>query len=391
MDPARSPYSPGAGAPPLVISGRDGELAAWQTALQRIASGRPARGLVLHGLRGVGKTVLLGAMRDEAVRREWLVASMEVGAFSGGFLAHLGEALYPSLRRLARPGIGTRLKRALATFAALNVKVDASGAWTFGLDLEPAAPATGTLELDLVTLISDLAEAMQEQRAGVAVLVDEMQDLDGQTLAALCAVAHHCAQRGLPFLLCGAGLPSLPRVLSEAKTYAERLFEYRSIGPLLPDDATRALVAPAAIEGVRWEPAALQWVLEAAGGYPFFLQEMGQMTWQVARGPDVITLADAREGVAEGRRQLDFGFFLSRWERATTAERAYLEAMARDGDGPSPSKDVAERLGRSLSSVGPTRAGLISKGLIFAPEHGRVAFTVPGMADFITRRQEVWE
>lgn len=356
-----------------------------------MVSRRHSRGLVIHGLRGVGKTVLLGAMRDEAARRDWIVAGLEVGGFSGDFLPHLSEALYPSLRRMARPGVGSRFKRALATFAALNVTVDATGAWTFGLDLEPAPPPTGTLELDLVTLVADLAEAMQERGAGVAVLVDEMQDLEPEALAALCAAAHHTAQRGLPFLLCGAGLPSLPRVLSEAKTYAERLFEYRSLGPLEPADATRALVEPAAMEDVRWEPAALEWVLTAAGGYPFFLQEMGQTTWQVAEGPDVITLADAREGVAEGRRRLDVGFFLSRWERATASERLYLEAMARDGDGPSLSKEVAERLGRSLSSVGPTRAGLIGKGLIFAPEHGRVAFTVPGMAGFITRRQEVWE
>jgi hypothetical protein len=383
MDLARSPYSPGAGVPPVVISGRDAERAVWRNALVRAAGGRPARGLILHGVRGVGKTVLLGALRDQAQQRDWVVAHLEVGAYTGGFLPHLSDALYPALRKVVKPGIGARLKRALATFAALNVNVDASGTWTLGLDLEPAPPPTGKLELDLLTLVLDLAEGMAERGTGLAVFIDEMQDLDQEALAALCAAAHQTAQRNLPFLLCGAGLPSLPRVLSEAKSYAERLFEYRALGPLPAVDAARALQEPARAERVEWQPAALDWVLQAANGYPFFLQELGQSTWEVAAGPHEITLADAREGVAEGRRRLDVGFFLSRWERATPAERAYLEAMG--ADGPCATKDVAQRLGRTVSSVGPIRAGLIGKGLIYSPEHGLVDFTVPGMADFVAR------
>jgi hypothetical protein len=387
MDRARSPYSPGAGVPPVVISGRDAERDLWRSSLVRLESGRAARGLVLHGVRGVGKTVLLGAMREEAERRDWVVASLEVGAYTGGFLAHLSEALYPALRRVVKPGLGARLKRALATFAALNVSLDASGTWSFGLDLDPAPPPTGKLELDLLTLVQDLADGMQERGTGLAVFIDEMQDLDQEALAALCAAAHQTAQRNAPFLLCAAGLPSLPRVLSEAKSYAERLFEYRALGPLPPADAARALQEPARAERVEWQPQALEWVLAAANGYPFFLQELGQSTWEVASGPREITLADAREGVAEGRRRLDVGFFLSRWERATPAERAYLEAMTASR-GPCTTKEVAERLGRSVSSLGPIRAGLIGKGLIYSPEHGYVDFTVPGMADFVTRIRE---
>jgi len=291
------------------------------------------------------------------------------------------------MRDLAKPEIGKRLRRALATFAAFKVPVDAEGTWTFGMDLEPAPPPSGNLELDLFTLVTDLSEAMKERGTGVAVFVDEMQDLDNDTLTALCAVVHQASQRSLPFLVCGAGLPSLPRVLSEAKSYSERLFEYRAIGALTPPDATRALIDPAATESVTWEPTAADLVLTDSNGYPFFIQELGQSTWEAAQGPSTITHADAREGVAEGRRRLDVGFFLSRWERATRSERGYLSAMSEDGDGPSLTKDVADRLGRAVTSLGPTRAGLISKGLVFSPEHGRIAYTVPGISEFIKRQQ----
>jgi hypothetical protein len=215
-----------------------------------------------------------------------------------------------------------------------------------------------------------------------------MQDLDNPTLTALCAVAHQTSQRSLPFFICGAGLPSLPRVLSEAKSYSERLFEYRAIGALSRSHASRALVDPATEEGVSWDDTAAALVLDASNGYPFFIQELGQATWEAADGPDIINHSDARVGVAEGRHRLDDGFFLARWERATQAERAYLSAMSVDGDGPSLTKDVADRLGRATTSLGPTRANLIAKGLIFAPEHGRIAYTVPGMADYINRQQQ---
>lgn len=336
----------------------------------------------------MGKTVLLGKMREEVEAREWVVASLEAAGGEGDFRRQLGDRLYPALRNLARPGVGQRLRRALATFSVFNVEVDAGGTWKFGLDLDPAPPPSGNLELDLLTLVTDLAAAMKERGTGVAVFIDEMQDLDSATLAALCAVAHQASQRTLPFMICGAGLPSLPRILSEAKSYSERLFEYRAIGALSRTHASRALLDPSAEEGVMWEPQAASAVLDASDGYPFFIQELGQATWEAAEGPDIITIADARVGVAEGRYRLDVGFFLSRWERATQAERAYLSAMAQDGAGPSLTKDVADRLGRVTTSLGPTRANLIAKGLIFAPEHGRIAFTVPGMAEFIKRQRQ---
>jgi hypothetical protein len=374
--------------PPLVISGRDDEIGLWRSTVQRAEAGRHGRGVIVHGLRGVGKTVLLGKMREEVEGRDWVVASLEAGGDQTDFRQQLGNRLYPALRELARPGIGQRLKKALSTFSVFNVQVDAEGTWKFGIDLDPTPPPSGDLELDLLTLVTDLATAMKERGAGVAIFIDEMQDLDTAILSALCAVAHHASQRTLPFMICGAGLPSLPRVLSEAKSYSERLFEYRAIGALSRTHASRALLDPASEEHVNWEPEAATTVLDASNGYPFFIQELGQASWEAADGPNTITYADARVGVAEGRRRLDVGFFLSRWERATQAERAYLTVMAEDGDGPSLTKDVADRLGRATTSLGPTRANLIAKGLVFAPEHGRIAYTVPGMAEFIQRQKQ---
>lgn len=388
MDRATSPYSPGAGVPPVVISGRDDEIELWRSTVRRAEAGRHGRGVIIHGLRGVGKTVLLGKMREEVEARDWVVASLEAGGDQSDFRQQLGDRLYPSLRSLAKPGIGQRLKRALSTFSVFNTEVDAEGTWKFGIDLDNTAPPSGNLELDLLILATDLSQALKEQGLGVAIFIDEMQDLDKATLSALCAVAHHTSQRTLPFMICGAGLPSLPRVLSEAKSYSERLFEYRAIGALSRTYASRALLDPAAEENVHWEDDASSIVLDAANGYPFFIQELGQATWEAADGTDTITFTDARVGVSEGRRRLDVGFFLSRWERATQAERGYLSAMAADGEGPSLTKDVADRLGRATTSLGPTRASLIGKGLIFAPEHGRIAYTVPGMADFIQRQKQ---
>lgn len=389
MDRATSPYSPGAGVPPVVISGRDDEIELWCSTVRRAEAGRHGRGVMVHGLRGVGKTVLLGKMREEVEGRDWVVAaSIEAGGDQADFRQQLGDRIYPSLRLLAKPGVGQRLKRALSTFSVFNVEANAEGTWKFGIDLDGAAPPSGDLELDLLTLATDLSYAMKEQGAGVAVFIDEMQDLDKATLSALCAVAHHASQRTLPFMICGAGLPSLPRVLSEAKSYAERLFEYRSIGALSRTYASRALLDPSTEEHVVWDPHASSVVLDAANGYPFFIQELGQATWEAAEGTERITLADARVGVSEGRHRLDAGFFLSRWERATQAERGYLSAMSVDGEGPSLTKDIADRLGRVTTSLGPIRANLISKGLIFAPEHGRTAYTVPGMAEFILRQKQ---
>jgi len=243
----------------------------------------------------------------------------------------------------------------------------------------------GYIATDISDLAADLAAAAKDNHTGVGVFIDEMQDADEDVLAALCAAVHNAAQRNLPFYVVGAGLPSLPGVLSTAATYAECMFEYRTIEHLDDADSRRVLTDPADTEGVQWEDAATTLIANEANGYPYFLQEYGRAAWDVAPGP-TITYSDVLIAITDGREALDAGFFHSRRARATPAERQYLSAMAHDGLGPSLTSEIASRLGRTIQSLGPTRANLIAKGLIYSPEHGQVSYTVPGMADFVTRQ-----
>ena len=378
MDPVRNPYSPGAGRKPAALVGRDDAMNAWETSIERVQIGRTDQPVVLYGLRGVGKTVLLSEFRRNATKKDWIVAQVEAG--SGKSLRELlGEALYAPLSDLARPGAGQRLLKSLKTALSFKASYDAAGTWTFGVDLAgtPGGGAeTGLLETDLKKLINDLAEA--------AVLIDEAQDLVGEELASLCAIAHAAAQDNWRVLFAFAGLPSLPRILAEAKSYAER-FRYLRIQQLDADVVAEALTIPAALEDAQWDDDAIELVVDASGRYPYFLQQFGQETWNIATGP-VIARHDAALGIAVGNNDLDNGFFRVRWDRATRTEQAYLRAMSLDGDQGSSSSEVATRLSRKPASLGPMRAALIAKGLIYAPEHGVVAFTVPGMAAFIGRQ-----
>jgi hypothetical protein len=386
MDPVRNPYSPGAGRKPAALVGRDEALDAWDTSLQRAQIGRTDQPVVLYGLRGVGKTVLLSEFRRKAADRGWIFAQIEAGT-DKSLRELLGEALYPRLSDLARPSAGRRLLKSLKTALSFKASYDATGTWTFGVDLSEAAGGgadTGLLDTDLKKLINDLADAAEEEGVGLAILVDEAQDLSVDELATLCAIAHAAAQDNWRVLFAFAGLPSLPRILAEAKSYAER-FRYMKIEQLDAEVVTEALTIPASLEDAQWDDGALDVVVEASGSYPYFIQQFGQETWDVAVGP-VITRDEAALGVAQGMNDLDNGFFRVRWDRATRAEQSYLRAMAVDGDEGSSSGEVATRLSRKPASLGPTRAALIGKGLVYAPEHGVVAFTVPGMAAFIGRQ-----
>jgi hypothetical protein len=386
VDPVRNPYSPGAGRKPAALVGRDDALRAWSTALQRAERGRTDQPFVLYGLRGVGKTVLLSEFRRNASKRRWIVAQIEAG--SGKTLRELlGEALYAPLSDLARPTAGTRLLKAIKTAPSFKASYDTTGTWSFGLDLsgsEGGGADTGILDTDLRKLLRDLSEAAEEERIGLAIFIDEAQDLDVDELTTLCTIAHAAAQDEWPLLFAFAGLPSLPRILAEAKSYAER-FQYSKIQQIDETVVAEALTIPAAQEDAQWADDAVALVVADSGSYPYFLQQYGQETWNVAAGP-VITRRDAELGVLQGNNQLDNGFFRVRWDRATPAEQHYLRAMAVDGDAGSSSGEIATRLAKKPKSLGPTRAALISKGLVFAPEHGVVAFTVPGMAAFIARQ-----
>ena len=392
MDAGRNPYSPGAGSPPAALTGRDDELEAWDVALSRAEAGRSARSPALYGLRGVGKTVLLSQYAKRAKRANWVVAQVE--AIQGGdFRETLSVQLRIALARLATPTASEVFKGALRTLSSFRASVDSAGTWSLGFDLSSARGGgadSGNLESDLATLVTDLAAAAAEDGHGIAILVDEAQDLTNDELAALCAALHRANQDAAPVLIAVAGLPSLPRVLSEAKSYAERLFDYRPIGALGESATKEAIVRPSDDLNVSWMRDAVDEVVTVSDGYPFFIQQVAHETWNAARGP-AIEEADARVGAAEAQRILDAGFYRARWERATTAEKRYMRAMGVDGENGSSSSAVGARLGRSQSSVAPLRARLMGKGLIYAPDHGVVAFTVPGMAAFIGRQPEMEE
>jgi len=387
MDPVSNPYAPGAGRPPAALVGRREHLAAWDVGVRRIEAGRDAQSMVLYGLRGVGKTVLLARFAQVARERSWLVTQVE--AKSGHTMrAMVGEGFHDNLVDLARPGVGARVLKALRTALSFKASYDSAGTWSFGLDLDSAQGGgadTGAFESDLGKLLRDMAGAAEERGIGVAVLVDEAQDLPADELVALCAIVHAANQRGDRLLVALAGLPSLPRRLAEAKSYSERLFQFHRVEELDRSAAIDALVEAARLESVRWNPDALDLAVRESGGYPYFLQQFGQESWNAAEGP-VITAVDARVGVALGRLAMDGGFFRARWDRATRAEKEYLRAMAVDGDRGSATGEVAARLGKRITSLGPTRANLISKGLIYSPDHGIVAYTVPAMAEFVRRQ-----
>lgn len=392
MDPVRNPYSPGAGRPPAALVGRDAEIEAWRVAVERIQLGRSAQPVCLYGLRGVGKTVLLNVFRRAAFDRDWITAHVEASR-EKPLRDSLADALRIPLTDLAgKPSVGQRVLQGLKTFGSFRVVVHPGGEVSFGIDLSAVSGGggadSGELEADLTKLTRDLSWAAAEQGVGLALFLDEAQDLTDDELEAVCGTVHHAEQNGWPVVFAVAGLPSLPRVLAEAKSYAERLFNFSRIDELPVHLARDAITQPSYAEGVDWDAAAVDLVVEATGGYPYFLQQYGQDTWNVAEAtdPPVIGLWDARLGAQRAQTALDDGIYRVRWDRATPTEQQYLRTMAEDGEAGSSSGAIARRMNRRLSSVGPMRSQLISKGLVYVPDHGRVAFTIPGMADFISRQ-----
>lgn len=389
MDPVQNPYSPGAGRRPPQLAGRESELHRFDVLRRRTESGGANdRGLILTGLRGVGKTVLLNEFRAGAEQAGWIVAKVEAGG-SRPFRTLVAQSLNQALRSATgRFGPGDGLRRVLGAFKSFTLNAAPDGSLALGIEVEPSRGRadSGDLETDLTELALDLGDTGRDLGVGALLLIDEMQDLAPAELAAISAASHEAGQREAAFLVVGVGLPNLPSVLTEAKSYAERLYEYRRIGPLGSTAATTALTLPAEARGVHWEPAASALVVETAAGYPYFLQVYGNSTWDYAeRSP--IQVGDAAVGIEAGRRELDIGFYGSRWERATAAQRTYLVAVAAGGD-QSPTAQVARRLGRRPSDMSVARDQLVKKGLLYAPDRGAVAFTVPGMAEFVLRQTD---
>jgi hypothetical protein len=387
MDPVRNPYAPGAGSPPPELAGRGVIRNDIAIRLKRLRLGRPAKSIMMVGLRGVGKTVLLDQMRRDAESDG--IQTVRIEAPEGRSLpALLAPALRLVLLHLSKKDAAkeyaVRGLRALAGFVT-KLKVTFNDI-EVGLDYEPepGLADNGDLEVDLATLLEQVGSAAKAADTAVVLFIDELQYVEEPQMAALISAIHRCAQERLPLTIVGAGLPQLRGRMGEAKSYAERLFDFPEIGPLNPDDAREAIERPAENEGASIEKDATNLIVEKTQGYPYFLQEWGKHTWDIAP-ESPIRRKDVLEASDEAVAALDESFFRVRFDRLTPAEKKYLRAMAELGPGPHRSGDIADQLGRTVTSLGPTRANLIAKGMIWSPTHGDTAFTVPLFDEFMKR------
>lgn len=387
MDPIRNPYAPGAGTPPPELAGRDELREAARIAMARVRAGRPTKSILMIGLRGVGKTVLLDRMRVDAEASG--IESIRVEAPESRSLpAILAPELRQALLRLSRNAqareIAQRALRGLAGFAkALKVKYQDIEVG-FDLEPEPGLADNGDLEHDLQALLEVTGAAARKAGTAMAIFVDELQYVEMDQLGALIVALHRTAQRSLPVVLVGAGLPQLPGRMGGAKSYAERLFDFPQVGPLSPEAARLAIAKPASDQGVTVTDDAMRRIIQETRGYPYFLQEWGKHAWDVAE-KSPITLGDVELASLTVTAALDESFFRVRFDRLTLLEKKYLRAMAELGPGPHRSGDIADQLNREVTSLGPTRSQLIAKGMIWSPSHGDTAFTVPLFDEFMRR------
>lgn len=389
MDPVRNPYSPGAGNRPPALVGREDDLDVFDIVIRRLSIGNHDRSVIITGLRGVGKTVLLREFGRIAEKNKWIHEHVEISEETD-FAAVIATLVHRSLLRLSRTkrivGHAQNALRVLRTFQ-LRWRLTDGSEVTLGLDPLEGTADSGMLDRDLADLFITTGQLARECESGVLLTIDEMQFLSKQHLADLIMGLHEMLQLGLPFLIAGAGLPSLPAHVGEARSYAERLFDFRTVGRLDVDGSSAALTEPAEREGVMWEPGALDRIRMLTDGYPYFLQEFGKQAWLVSDSPDVIGPEDVEAAVPLAIGELDNGFFRVRFDRTTDAERAYLQAMASLGAGDYSSGDVAASQNKTTTQVGMVRDSLIRKGLCYAPRHGVVAFTVPMFDDYLRRRQ----
>ncbi|MGK5082209.1 ATP-binding protein [Bdellovibrionota bacterium FG-1] len=387
MNPRTNPYSPGAGTLPPELAGRDDLMEKAAIELDRCRNGLSSRGQLLVGLRGVGKTVLLTKIAQDTEARGFAVVSIETPE-KRSLPALLIPALRTALLKLDRMAIagdlGKQTLRVLGGFVkAMKIKYQDI---EFGLDLgsENGIADSGDLEHDLVALFIEVGKAAKEKKTAVALFIDEIQYIEEEQFAALIMALHKCTQNQLPMMLMGAGLPQLVGQAGRAKSYAERLFEYPEIGPLNESAARTALEAPAAKLGVKYQEDALVEILSHTQGYPYFLQEWGKHSWQCATHSP-ITLNDVKSATELAISELDSSFFRVRFDRLTPSEKKYLRAMAELGPGSHRSGDIAHILKKEVQSVAPTRASLISKGMIYSPSHGDNGFTVPLFDSYMKR------
>jgi len=387
MDPIRNPYAPGAGTPPPELAGRDELRAKVGIAIARIRAGKTAKSSILVGLRGVGKTVLLDRLRSDADAEGIFTVRAETPE-NRSLPALLAPQLRQVLLRLSRTqnarDLAVRGLQALAGLArSLKVKyADIEVALDYAP--EPGLADNGDLENDLATVLEQVGRAAASAQTAVVLFIDELQYLQEDQFGALIAGLHRCAQLGLPITLVGAGLPQLLALAGNAKSYAERLFEFPFIGQLAEPEARIALEKPARDEGVLYQPEAFAEIHRLTRGYPYFLQEWGKRTWDIAQ-TSPIQREDVEAASAEAVAALDASFFRVRFDRTTPKEKLYLRSMAELGPGPHRSGDIAANLGKTVGAVGTLRQTLINKGMIWSPAHGDTAFTVPLFDEFMKR------
>lgn len=381
-----NPFSPGAGSPPPELAGRDPIISEARVALGRVIAGRSSQSQILLGLRGTGKTVLLNKIEDLAEEANYLTSFVEVPEARS-----LAELLYPQMKQVLR-----RLSNVEAARAAVNAALSglrnfasvfkvAVGEVEIGVEPTPGSADSGNLELDLTEMFELIGQAARDAGRGWALLVDEVQCLSERDLAAIIVAVHRVSQKSLPTLVVAAGLPQIAGLACDAKSYAERLFAFPAIGALDKDAAVEAIRNPVERQGSRIDDEALEEMFAKTDGYPFFLQEWGYQAWNAAT-ESPITLDDMIRASEQALARLDSGFFKVRMDRLTPAEVEYVNAMAGLGRGPYRSVDVASALGKELAALGPRRASIIEKGMIYSPGHGEVDFTVPLFDDFLRRR-----
>lgn len=387
MDPIKNPFSPGAGSPPPELVGRDPLLEMARILLGRVKQKRAEKSLLLTGLRGVGKTVLLNEIERMAKATDYRTVVIE---------AHedkpLGPLIAPYLRNLLYEldriaGVGDKVKRGFRVLRSFLGRLKMSYEdVTVGLDVEPEAGSadSGDLEIDLPNLFIAVGEAAQERHTALAIFIDEVQYFSQKELGALIMAMHKVQQQQLPVVLLGAGLPILPGLAGESKSYAERLFNFPDVGALSKDDAIKALREPAQAAGVKFDEDALKEVYRLTHGYPYFLQEWGYQSWNTA-AQSPITLDDVKKATVTVIPRLDLNFFRVRFDRLTPSEKNFLRAMAKLGPGAHRTGDIADTLKVKVTSLGPLRAKLIKKGMIYSPAHGDMAFTVPLFEEFMIR------
>lgn len=393
MDPVRNPFAPGAGSPPPQLAGRQELLRQAETALLRVSQRRHAQSLILTGLRGVGKTVLLNRIHTFAAEQHYDAVLIEAHEEKS-----LPELIVPTLRSILfrldqMGGVNEKVKRAFRVFRSfLGTVKFKSGGFELTLDVDPelGSADSGDLETDLPVLITAVAEAAGARGRSVALLVDELQYFSETELSGLIMGMHRVSQLQLPMILLGAGLPQIAGIAGKSKSYAERLFEFAALGPLSEQDAMTAIEEPITRENEKIHPDATRAIVDASQGYPYFLQEWAYECWNTAdKSP--ITLKDVQVATQKVIHKLDNSFFRVRLDRLTPSEKRYLRAMAERGPGPHRSGDVAETLGVKVSSVAPTRSSLIRKGMVYSPSHGDTAFTVPMFDEFLKRQMPVFE